>query len=239
MDVMHIAKKQKIDVAVRQQNILDLSQDTLMEILFRVGQDSSDRLFLCKLVCKAFKKHSEDPSVYKRISFDRWPISPWDNPKLVRIFLRCYLLGNPNAIFRYGFRGYFNGKYINIGLRFLEKASNMQLKEACYVYGLVMFAFHQIEEKNIGLQILNQTFPPWSVPNLLVATRIKVFDMFDALMWRLNRHPFNDLATCCLINGHNGYSPKFGWEIEWTVPECMSCFWSFELRFLARRHLYL
>ncbi|XP_071714686.1 F-box protein At2g35280-like [Rutidosis leptorrhynchoides] len=173
MDVMHIAKKQKIDVNVLQPNILDLPQDTLVEILSRVGQNSLDRLFLCKLVCKAFKKHSEDPSVYKRISFDRWLISPWDNPKLVRIFLRCYILGNPNAIFRYGFRGYFNGKYINIGLHFGEKSSNMQLKETCYVYGLVMFASHQIEEKIIGLQILNQTFPPWSVPDLLVATRTK------------------------------------------------------------------
>ncbi|XP_071718431.1 putative F-box protein At1g67623 [Rutidosis leptorrhynchoides] len=148
-----------MDVRVRKSNILeDLPQEMIIEIVSRVVQDSSTQLFLAKLVCKAFERHSEHALVYKRISFDRWCISPWGNHKLAHIYFMAIYSGNPNAIFRYGLRAYFDSIYPNIGLHSLEKASNMQLKEACYVYGLVMFACHQTEKKNLGLQILNRTF---------------------------------------------------------------------------------
>ncbi|XP_071700105.1 uncharacterized protein [Rutidosis leptorrhynchoides] len=168
MDVRHLVKKQKMNVRVRQLNILeDLPQDMLVEILSRVGLNSSAQLFMVKSVCKAFEKHFEDALVYKR--------------------------------------AYFDSIYPDIGLRLLEKASNMQLKEAFYVYGLVMFASHQIEEKDIGLQIINQTFPP--VPNLVVEVRTMIFDLLRRLWVLFNPHPFDDVATCCTIKGHNGYFP--------------------------------
>ncbi|XP_071695113.1 putative F-box protein At1g67623 [Rutidosis leptorrhynchoides] len=138
-----------MDVRVRQPNILeDLPQDMLVEILSRVGHNSSTQLFMVNLVCKAFEKHFVDALVYKRLSFDRWCISPWENHKLEHIFLFSMYFGNPNAFFRYGLRAYFDSIKLDIGLRLLKKkASNIQLKEACYVYGLVMFASNQIEEK--------------------------------------------------------------------------------------------
>ncbi|XP_071713124.1 putative F-box protein At1g67623 [Rutidosis leptorrhynchoides] len=118
-----------MDVRVRQPNLLeDLPQDMLVEILSRVGHNLSAQLFMVKSVCKAFEKHSEDALVYKRLFFDRWCISPWGNPKLTHIFLFSMYFGNPNAIFRYGLRAYFDSIYPDIGLHFLEKASNMQLK---------------------------------------------------------------------------------------------------------------
>ncbi|XP_071712872.1 F-box protein At2g35280-like [Rutidosis leptorrhynchoides] len=224
-----------MDDRVRQLNILeDLPKDMLVEILSRVSQNSSAQLFMVKLVWKAIEKHSEDAFVYKKLSFDRWCISPWGNHKLYHIFIFSMYFGNPNAIFRYGLRAYFDSINPDIGLRLLEKASNMQLKEACYVYGLVMFAFNQIEEKDIGLQILNQTFPP--VPDLVVEVRFKVFDLLRRCWVLFINHPFDDVATCCTIKGHNGYFPlDLGWEIILTKPECMSCFWSYELRVFAER----
>ncbi|XP_071719058.1 uncharacterized protein [Rutidosis leptorrhynchoides] len=111
-----------MDVRVRQPNFIeDLPQDMLVEMLSRVGQNSSAQLFMVKLGCKAFEKHSEDVLVYKRLSFDRWCISPWENPKLAHIFLFSMYFGNPNAIFRYGLRAYFDSIYPDIGLRLLEK----------------------------------------------------------------------------------------------------------------------
>ncbi|XP_071734244.1 F-box protein At2g35280-like [Rutidosis leptorrhynchoides] len=149
-----------MDVRDRQPNILeDLPQDMIVEILSKVGQDSSAQLFMVKSVCKAFDTHSEHALVYERLSFDRWCISPWGDHKLVRIFFMATYYGNPNAFFCYGLRTYFDSIYPDIGLHYLEKASNMQLKEACYVYRLIMFASHQTEKKNIGIQLLNRTFP--------------------------------------------------------------------------------
>ncbi|XP_071728689.1 putative F-box protein At1g67623 [Rutidosis leptorrhynchoides] len=140
-----------MDVRDRQLNILeDLPPEMVVEILSRVGQDLSAQLFMIKLVCKAFKRHSEHALVYKRLSFNKWCISHWGDPKLGHIFFMAMYSGNHNAIFRYGLRAYFDSIYPNIGLRSLEKASNMQLKEACYVYRLLMFASHQTEKKNIG-----------------------------------------------------------------------------------------
>ncbi|XP_071713229.1 F-box protein At2g35280-like [Rutidosis leptorrhynchoides] len=196
-----------MDVNVSQLNILEaLPQDMLVEILSRVGQDSSDHLFRCKRVCKDFLKQSQHPLVYKRISLDTlWPLLWADHPKLVSMILRCFILENPNALFRYGLRGYFDGNYIDVGLRLLNKASNMKLMEACYVYGLVMFTSNQIEDKDIGFQILDRTFPPLSVPDVVVVVRTKVLGLVGRL-WRLNHHPFDDVAMCCPIKGHNGYS---------------------------------
>ncbi|XP_071739857.1 putative F-box protein At1g67623 [Rutidosis leptorrhynchoides] len=146
---------------VTQANILKtLPQDMLVEILSRVGQNSSDQLFILKSVCKSFLKLSEDPLVFKRLSLDRWRLSPWENPKLIYLFNLCTVFGNRNAIFRLGLIAYFDAKYTELGLNFLKRASNSQLKEDVYVYGLIMFASHQIEAKHISLQILNETFPP-------------------------------------------------------------------------------
>ncbi|XP_071740602.1 putative F-box protein At1g67623 [Rutidosis leptorrhynchoides] len=220
---------------VTQANILEtLPQDMLVKILSRVGQNSSNQLFILKLVCKSFLKLFEDPLVFKRLSLDRWRLSPWGNPKLIYLFNLCTVFGNPNAIFRLGLIGYFDPKYTELGLEFLKRASNSQLKEAVYVYGLIMFASHQIEAKQNGLQLLNETFPP--VPELVVAVRIKVFDLLRQL-WLFNRHPFDDVATTCPISDNDGYFPQFhGFEI--VIPECMSCFWAYELGVFANRFAY-
>ncbi|XP_071739303.1 F-box protein At2g35280-like [Rutidosis leptorrhynchoides] len=207
----------------------------LVEILSRVGQDSFDQLFRCKRVCKDFLKHSEHPLVYKRISLDTlWHLLWFDHHKLVNMILLCFILENPNALFLYGLMGYFDGNYIYEGLRLLNKALNMQLKEACYVYDLVMFASHKIEDKDIEFQIVNRTFPPWLVPDVVVSVRTKVLGLVGVL-WRFNRHPFDDVATHCPIKGHNGYTPIHdGWETQWPIPECMSCFWAYELGIFAQ-----
>ncbi|XP_071734243.1 putative F-box protein At1g67623 [Rutidosis leptorrhynchoides] len=115
-----------MDVRDRQQNILeDLPPEMIVEILSRVGQDSSAQLFIAKSVYKAFERHSEHALVYKRLSFDRWSISPWGDPKLAHIFFMAMYSGNPNAIFRYGLRAYFDSMYPDIGLHSLEKTANM------------------------------------------------------------------------------------------------------------------
>ncbi|XP_071705229.1 F-box protein At2g35280-like [Rutidosis leptorrhynchoides] len=224
-----------MDVRNRQPNILeDLPPEMVVEILSRVGQDSSAQLFMMKLVCKAFERHSKQALVYRRLSFDRWCISHWRNPKLAHIFFRAMCSGNPNAIFRYGLRAYFDSVYPNIGLRSLDKASNMQLKEACYVYGLVMFASHQTEKKNVGLQLLNRTFP--LVTDSVVEVRDKVFNLLRYCWILGNPHPFDNTATCCTIKDHKDYFPlDLGWEIELVKPECMTCSWSYELRVLTER----
>ncbi|XP_071700263.1 putative F-box protein At1g67623 [Rutidosis leptorrhynchoides] len=112
-----------MDVRVRHANILeDVPQHMLVEILSRVGQNSSAQLFMVKLVCKAFGKLSDDALVYKRLSFDEWCISPWGNHMLADIFISYMYFGNPNVIFRYGLRAYFDSKYPDVGLHLLEKA---------------------------------------------------------------------------------------------------------------------
>ncbi|XP_071687870.1 putative F-box protein At1g67623 [Rutidosis leptorrhynchoides] len=192
-------------VEVTQANILEtLSQDMLVEIFSRVGQDSSEQLLILKLVCKSFLMLPGDPLVCKRMSLDRWDLRPWRNPKMDYIIRRCLLFGNCNAIFRRGLINYFDKSYTELGLRLLEKAVNSQIIEAVYVYGLIMFSSHQIEAKHVGLQVLNITFPP--VPDLVVAVRTKVFHLLHDL-WLFNRRPFDDVATRCPISSHKGYFP--------------------------------
>ncbi|XP_071695252.1 putative F-box protein At1g67623 [Rutidosis leptorrhynchoides] len=217
---------------VTQANILEtLPQDMLVKILSRVGQESSKQLFILKLVCKSFLNLSDDPLVCKRISLDRWDLVPWRKPKMDHIIERCYFFGNPNAIFCTGLINYFDKSYTELGLRLLEEAANNQIIEAVYVYGLIMFASHQIEEKHVGLQVLNKTFPP--VPDLVVAVRTKVFHLLHEL-WLHNHRPFDDLATRCPISGHKGYFPHIrGSGFEMWIPECMSCFWAYELSVFA------
>ncbi|XP_071735380.1 F-box protein At2g35280-like [Rutidosis leptorrhynchoides] len=205
--------------------IENLPQDMLLEILSRVGSYSSDQLFMCKSVCKSFSELSKDPLVLKRISLDRWPLLPWRNPRFFVFLFRCAIFGNPNAIFRWGLIAYFDNRHIDYGLECLKQALNIQLKEAVYVYGLIMFASCKIEEKHVGLQILNETFP--REPEMVVAARTRVFDLMQCL-WLFNRRPFADVATPCPISDHRGYFPHIhGFEL--TTPECMSCFWAYEL----------
>ncbi|XP_071712670.1 putative F-box protein At1g67623 [Rutidosis leptorrhynchoides] len=183
-------------------NIVDaLPKDILGEILSRVDQESSVHLSVSRLVCKDFRKQSEHYLVYRRLSLDRWPIIAW---------------------------GYFDGVNTDLGLRYFEEASNYGLKHAVYVYGLIMlilFSSHDLEEKDKGLKILNARFPP--LPDLVVFVRMDVYGLLQQL-WRRNFHSFADLATTCPISGHISYFPcVHGFEI--TIPDCMSCFWAYEL----------
>ncbi|XP_071709265.1 F-box protein At2g35280-like [Rutidosis leptorrhynchoides] len=214
--------------------IENLPQDMLVEILSRVRSYLSDQLFMCKSVCKSFSELSKDPLALKRLSLDRWPLLPWGNPRFFVFLFRCTIFGNPNAIFRWGLIGYLNGRHINYGLAYLKQASNFQLKEAVYVYGLIMFAPCKIEEKHVGLQILNETFPPKS--EMVVAVRTRVFDLLRCL-WLFNRRPFADVAMPCPISDHRGYFPHIhGFELK--IPECMSCFWAYELGVFVNRFAY-
>ncbi|XP_071704648.1 putative F-box protein At1g67623 [Rutidosis leptorrhynchoides] len=180
-------------------NIVDaLPKDILGEILSRVGQESSAQLSVARLVCKAFRKQSKHYLVFRRLSLDMWPILAW---------------------------GYFDGVYADLGLRYLEEAPNCKLKEELYVYGLIMFSSHDLEEKDIGLKILNATFPQLS--DLVIFVRMNVYGLSRKL-WIRNLHPFSDLATMCPISGHKGYFPHVhGFEL--TIPDCMSCFWAYKL----------
>ncbi|XP_071699225.1 putative F-box protein At1g67623 [Rutidosis leptorrhynchoides] len=137
-------------------NIVDLLPDDLLsEILSRVGQTFSTQLGVARLVCKAFFKQVEHPLVYQRLSFDRLAVGSWGIPQMVYLYHRCLVNKNPNAIFRRGLLFYFDGKYTLDGLRYLKQASNCQLVDTVYVYGLVIFASHDVNEKDISLKILN------------------------------------------------------------------------------------
>ncbi|XP_071694885.1 F-box protein At2g35280-like [Rutidosis leptorrhynchoides] len=169
--------------------IKNLPRDMLVEILSRVGSYSSDQLFMCKSVCRSFSKLSKDPLVLKRLSLDRWPLLPWGNPRFFVFLFRYTIFGNPNAIFHWGLIGYFDSRHIDYGLECLKQASNSQLKEAVYVYGLIMFASFKIEKKHVGLQILNETFPP--EPEMVVAKQ----SCFLGYVLTIDRQPclFNEL----------------------------------------------
>ncbi|XP_071715001.1 putative F-box protein At1g67623 [Rutidosis leptorrhynchoides] len=189
-------------------NVVDaLHEDILSEILSIVGQESSAHLSVARLACKAFRKQSEHFLVFRRLSLDRWPILAW---------------------------GYFDGVYTDLGLRYLEEASNCQLKEAVYVYGLNMFSSQYLEKKDKGFKILNARFP--KLPDLVVSVRMNVYGLLQQL-WRRNLHPFADLETMCPISGHRGYFPRVhGFEL--TIPVCISCFWAYELEFFINRFRY-
>ncbi|XP_071688593.1 uncharacterized protein [Rutidosis leptorrhynchoides] len=195
-------------------NIVDLLPDDLLgEILSRVGQNSSTQLGVARLVCKAFFKQAQHPLVYQRLSFDRLSVGFW-------------------VSFKWGLLFYFDGKYTQDRLRYLKQTSNSQLVEVVYVYGLVMIASHDVNEKDIGLKILNQTFPP--IPDYVVDVRTKVYDLIHQT-WRRNRHPFADVETRCPISGHKGYFPRIsGFELK--TLECMSCFWAYELKIFVNRY---
>ncbi|XP_071685817.1 F-box protein At2g35280-like [Rutidosis leptorrhynchoides] len=223
---------------VTQVNILEtLPQDMLVKILSRVGQESSKQLFILKLVCKSFLNLSDDPFVCKRISLDRWVSYLAENLRWIILSDVVIFFGNPNVIFRRSLINYFDKSYTELGLCLLEEATNSQIIEAVYVYGLIMFASHQREAKHVGLQVLNKTFPP--VPDLVVAMRTKVFHLLQEL-WLHNRRPFDDLATRCPISGHKGYFQHIrGSGFEMRIPECMSCFWAYELGVFTYRFGYV
>ncbi|XP_071704431.1 uncharacterized protein [Rutidosis leptorrhynchoides] len=214
-------------------NIFNLLPDDLLgEILSRVGQNSLTQLGVARLVCKAFYKQAQHPLVYQRLSFDRLPVGSWGIPQMIYLYHRCLVNKNPNAIFCRGLLFYFDGKYTQDGLLYLKQASNCQFVEAVYVYGLVMFTSHDVNEKEIGLKILNQTFSP--IPDYVVAMRTKVYDLIHQT-WRMNRHPFADVEMRCPISGHNGYLPRRnGFELK--KPECMSCFWTYELKLFVNQY---
>ncbi|XP_071741000.1 F-box protein At2g35280-like [Rutidosis leptorrhynchoides] len=161
-------------------NILHvLPNDIVGEILSRVGQQSSVHLSVARLVCKDFFEQSEHYLVYRRLSLDRWPILAWGIPEMVYLFYRCVLNKNPNAIFRLGLISYFDRVNTDLGLRYLEEASINGLNQAVYVYGLIMFSSHDLEEKDTGLKILNARFPP--LPDLVVSVRMDVYGLLQQL----------------------------------------------------------
>ncbi|XP_071718884.1 F-box protein At2g35280-like [Rutidosis leptorrhynchoides] len=225
-------------MAATQYSIVEaLPQDMLAEILSRVGRDSCQQLFLTKTVCRDFSEVSFDPLVFKRLCLDRFPIVHFGNPKLTMLFDRCFFYGNPNMIYRRGLTCYFNSHdYTELGLRLLKQATEMKVLEAVYVYGLIMFAKHEIKFRDVGLQILIEAFPP--LPDLVVAVRNRVFAMLSRL-WLFNRQPFEEVATRCPNLAHQGYWPDaHGWEQQLQPPDCMSCFWAFELGVFVQRFHY-
>ncbi|XP_071736320.1 F-box protein At2g35280-like [Rutidosis leptorrhynchoides] len=213
-----------------------LPTDMLAEILSRVGRHSCQQLFLAKTVCKEFLKVSFDPLIYKRLCLDIFPIVHFGNPKLIALLNRCFFYGNPNMIYRKGLICYFNSDYNELGLRLLKQASDMKVLEAVYVYGLIMFAKHQIQFRDVGLEIIIQAFPP--LPDLVVAVRNRVFAML-ARLWLFNRQPFENVRRRCPNLAHQGYFPDaHGWDQELPPPECMSCFWAYELEVFVHRFCY-
>ncbi|XP_071700104.1 putative F-box protein At1g67623 [Rutidosis leptorrhynchoides] len=195
---------------VNQANILEtLPQDMLVEIFSRVGQDSSEQLFILKLGLQ----------------------------KLFEAFRCCIFFGNPNAIFRRGLINYFDKSYTKLGLHLLEEAANGQIIEAVYVYGLIMFSSHQNEAKHVGLQVLNKTFPP--VLDLVVAVRTKVFHLLYDLWLFNRRPFDDMTTRCPISGHKGYFPHNRGSGFEMGIPECMSCFLAYELGVFAFRFEYL
>ncbi|XP_071695029.1 uncharacterized protein [Rutidosis leptorrhynchoides] len=96
----------------------------------------------------------------------------------------------------------------------------MKVLEAVYVYSLLMFAKHQVQFRDVGLEILIQAFPP--LPDLVIAVKNRVFAML-ARLWLFNRQPFENVRRRCPNLAHQGYfSDAHGWDQQLQPPECMS-----------------
>ncbi|KAK1352306.1 hypothetical protein POM88_053570 [Heracleum sosnowskyi] len=108
-----------------------------IHIVARAAASSSDNLFYLSQCCKTLHEISNDPSVLKRVSLDKFYPVAWKQEE--KNFLqRCTNAENPEALYRTGMSQYFGIVDGGTGMQNLETAMNSGHLGGKYALGIIL-----------------------------------------------------------------------------------------------------
>nr|XP_043630305.1 F-box protein At2g35280-like [Erigeron canadensis] len=209
-----------------------LPRDILVDVLAYVASDSFDNLFKAKLSCKVLLDAAKDDSIFRSISLDKFPVTPWFplNDRVQSFLTHCFEIGNSHALFRHGMIEYFKLGKVESGLEYLKRAVRKGHSVATYVYGMILLSRGDEVSCQEGLNVLNHmkysSHGNWNVKRC----RDEIKCILDR-MWIKNWFALENVDTRCQEQGHVSQFCCRGWNFDDNVKvsSCDTCMWYREL----------
>lgn len=132
--------------------IKSLPNDLLIEVLAKVAASSYIDLIQAKLATKDFLEASNDGYVFRHVSLRNFRKLLWNNsPEFWSFIENCNNNENPESLYRKGMLEFFTHCREASGLGYLKLSAQKGYVDACYVYGIIMYASNV---KDDGLKYL-------------------------------------------------------------------------------------
>ncbi|XP_038891683.1 putative F-box protein At1g67623 [Benincasa hispida] len=216
--------------------IKSLPNDLLIEVLAKVAASSYTDLVQAKLATKDFLEVSNEGYIFRHVSLGNFSKLLWNNsPEFWSLIETCNNNENPESLYRKGMLEFFTHCREASGLGYLKRSAEKDYMDACYVYGVVLYATNLKEE---GLQFLRNCEA--KLGNKMSECRRRVKE-FVWCLWIKNkvslsekefggrRYCSNVIKNNCLINEkRNGWD----WKDEddhYGEHTCEECKWKGEV----------
>lgn len=135
--------------------ILSLPSDLLEEIIAKAASKSSIDLVNIKLSCKDFLHASEANNVWKNVSLEDFPSGWYPHQTAIDFLQHCREKGNIGILYRDGVKEFCNYLVANVsGHEKLKYAAECDLKQAKYLYEIILFCSDDNETRQEGMQHL-------------------------------------------------------------------------------------
>ncbi|CAA0321769.1 F-box domain [Arabidopsis suecica] len=163
-----------------------LPEDLLVEISSCTGASSLSAVRNLRLVSKSFRRICDEKYVFYRLSLKEIEFLPW-HENSAKFIERCTESRNPEALFQKGFINYFRDKLQDRGLEYLAEAAEKGIKEAKYVYGVILICLGG-KTKQKGFEILSSVIKQLmsTTMNELVEFRYKIQKIRYGFWWSDN-----------------------------------------------------
>ncbi|KAE8648647.1 hypothetical protein Csa_009058 [Cucumis sativus] len=212
--------------------IVSLPNDLLIEVLAKVAASSYIDLVQAKLATKLFLHASNDGYIFQHVSLENKSFRNllWNNTPQSRSFMETLNNNeNPESLYRKGTMEFFSHGKEASGLSYLKQSAQKGYVDACYVYGVVMYAANLKEE---GVEYLKMCEAKLGNKMAECRRRVKEFVWY---FWIKNRISMSK-EICSNVNCKvNERSNGWDWKDEddyYGEHTCEQCKWSNEvLRF--------
>ncbi|XP_022990364.1 putative F-box protein At1g67623 [Cucurbita maxima] len=236
----HISRKTKTArLSASPPAIESLPNDLLIEILAKVAASSYTDLVQAKLATKKFLEASSHNYIFQHASLENFHKLLWNNSTEFWSFMeKCNNNGNPETLYRKGMLEFFTHCREASGMTYLKMSAQKGYSEACYVYGIILYAtsmedegvkFLKICEEKLGFKLAEcRRRVKEFVRHLWVKNKISVQEKYS----NDRRGCENVIKNCCKKNVR-----RIGWD--WNDEDnyygentCEACKWNGEvLRF--------
>ncbi|XP_023549573.1 F-box protein At2g35280-like [Cucurbita pepo subsp. pepo] len=127
--------------------IESLPNDLLIEVLAKVAACSFTDLVHAKLATKKFLEASSHNYIFQHASLENFHKLLWNNSKEFWSFMeKCNNNGNPETLYRKGMLEFFTHCREASGMAYLKLSAQKGYPDACYVYGIILYATSMEDE---------------------------------------------------------------------------------------------
>uniref|UniRef100_A0A9I9D2C5 At2g35280-like TPR domain-containing protein n=1 Tax=Cucumis melo TaxID=3656 RepID=A0A9I9D2C5_CUCME len=211
--------------------IVSLPNDLLIEVLAKVASSSYVDLVRAKLATKLFLHASNDRYIFRHVSLKNESFRNllWNNtPEFWSFVETCNNNENPESLYRKGMLEFFTHCNEASGLACLKLSAQKGYVDACYVYGVVLYAADLVDE---GLAYLKMCEVKLGNKMAECRRRVKEFVWY---FWVKNKISIQSKTLCnnrtkCRVNER-----RDGWDWKdeddyYGEHTCEECKWKNEV----------